>query len=572
ATRQGILDAIRFHLMDKVKRGDSAIFHFSGHGQQVHDQNGDEVDGYDEAIVPYDSPLEFQPGVYEGENLIRDEELGALLKSVRAKLGKNGRLLTLIDACHSGTATRGLAKARGTNVRMASREFIAAHSGKTEEDNALAAEVPDVDGLAPMVAFFSASPQQASYEQTDENGNTYGALSLTFGQAFANLEPGATYRVLFDQIRLGISALSPRQTAQAEGLLDEEVLGGNIAGAPRYFLPIEKIDQNTFRLNAGTLAGLHDRSVVAFFPIGTYDTVGVKPLALATIANATLLDCDAELDRALPKKDNACWVFIREQNYGSLSASLRLELPPGDLLTALQNLSAECPAIHLVETNPELVLQENSGTDKLFLLAKDGFALDSFDLPANGNFKGLLRSVRADAIAFAQAKFLRSLEIEDARLGIALEFLTPGGERFAFEEKQDFRVGEEVRLRVRNAGSEACFFSVLDLPPNNLPGMLIPWDKPAVDYFLPPGAHFDFPEIITITEPAGTDVLKLIASEQPLDLSDIVKTRAAEGGGSHPLEVLLRETYLLDRRRGGETSNVPGGGVAVGSVVVEIRE
>ena len=198
ATRLGILDAIRTHLINRVKSGDAAVFHFSGHGQQVQDDpdqtgRGDEVDGYDEAIVPYDSPLHFQLGVYEGENLIRDEELGALLREVRAKLGKEGHLLTLVDACHSGTATRGLAKARGTSIRMASPDFMAAHPDKTSDDNALTDKSPDdLERLAGMVALFSASPNQLSYEHVDENGDGYGMLSYTFSKVFCSAKQGTT--------------------------------------------------------------------------------------------------------------------------------------------------------------------------------------------------------------------------------------------------------------------------------------------------------------------------------------------------------------------------------------------
>ena len=96
--------------------------------------------------------------------------------------------------------------------------------------------------------------------------------------------------------------------------------------------------------------------------------------------------------------------------------------------------------------------------------------------------------------------------------------------------------------------------------------------KPAVDYYLAPGSHYDYPELLEVSEPMGTEVLKLIASEQPLDLSGIVQTRGVEGLGKHPFEVLLRKTYLRDGSRGNGTENVPSGGVAVGSVVVEIGE
>jgi hypothetical protein len=69
--------------------GDSLVFHFSGMGAQVCDDDGDEVDGYDEAICPMDS---FQKGP------ILDDEINEVI--VRP-LVRGVRLHAIVDACHS---------------------------------------------------------------------------------------------------------------------------------------------------------------------------------------------------------------------------------------------------------------------------------------------------------------------------------------------------------------------------------------------------------------------------------------------------------------------------------------
>ncbi len=43
ATYAGISSAFDKYLIEKVKPGDIAVFHFSGHGQQIEDDNGDEA-------------------------------------------------------------------------------------------------------------------------------------------------------------------------------------------------------------------------------------------------------------------------------------------------------------------------------------------------------------------------------------------------------------------------------------------------------------------------------------------------------------------------------------------------
>src|SRR6185436_1140739 len=80
----------------------------------------DETDGYDEALVPYDAGMRFDPVTNNGSHHLRDDELGDKLRQLRKKIGNTGSLLVLLDACHSGTATRGQAIAitRGTDAKL----------------------------------------------------------------------------------------------------------------------------------------------------------------------------------------------------------------------------------------------------------------------------------------------------------------------------------------------------------------------------------------------------------------------------------------------------------------------
>lgn len=109
ATKAAILRSLDA-LAAKVNKDDIVLIHFSMHGQQIRDQKEtgrDEDDGFDEALIPYDvKKPQYFPGVYTGENHLRDDDLAPKLNAIRNKLGSNGSLLVLIDACHSGTATR----------------------------------------------------------------------------------------------------------------------------------------------------------------------------------------------------------------------------------------------------------------------------------------------------------------------------------------------------------------------------------------------------------------------------------------------------------------------------------
>jgi hypothetical protein len=90
-TYRNIVAGLRW-LYDNAAPGDSLFLHYSGHGTHVADQNGDEEDGEDEALVPLDS---------DAAGLLLDDELQQIL----CEFPLTGvRLRCVLDCCHSGTA------------------------------------------------------------------------------------------------------------------------------------------------------------------------------------------------------------------------------------------------------------------------------------------------------------------------------------------------------------------------------------------------------------------------------------------------------------------------------------
>jgi hypothetical protein len=71
--------------------GDSLFFHYSGHGSNVPDRNGDETDKRDETIIPLD---------YTTAGMITDDWLFSNFISL---VPEKVTLWALMDCCHSGT-------------------------------------------------------------------------------------------------------------------------------------------------------------------------------------------------------------------------------------------------------------------------------------------------------------------------------------------------------------------------------------------------------------------------------------------------------------------------------------
>lgn len=105
ATKTGIIGAFR-KMAASCKQGDVVYIHYSGHGQQITDVHNDEKDGLDECWIPYDAYRKAS-ATYHGEKHLTDDELNVYLNAIRHKIGAKGKLLVVIDACHSGDGTRG---------------------------------------------------------------------------------------------------------------------------------------------------------------------------------------------------------------------------------------------------------------------------------------------------------------------------------------------------------------------------------------------------------------------------------------------------------------------------------
>jgi hypothetical protein len=94
ASKAAILEGLK-SLVGGAKEGDTLVFHYSGHGSQIRDTEGDELeDGKDEVLCPYD--FDWSRG------FIKDDDLASLLTGLK----KGVRMEIILDSCHSGTGTR----------------------------------------------------------------------------------------------------------------------------------------------------------------------------------------------------------------------------------------------------------------------------------------------------------------------------------------------------------------------------------------------------------------------------------------------------------------------------------
>lgn len=181
----------------KTKKGDIVYLHFSAHGQPVEDLNGDEEDGWDEAIVPIDAYKIYKKGVYEGKKHLTDDLLNNYIKKLREKIGPTGFLYVVIDACHAGTSSRANDETiRGTHVGFTCNNKVFKPSANKKSHYRIEAS----SKLSNVLFIEACRPDQVNTEITVD-GKHYGPLSYNIAQTLYGFSLTTNANEFVDRIK-----------------------------------------------------------------------------------------------------------------------------------------------------------------------------------------------------------------------------------------------------------------------------------------------------------------------------------------------------------------------------------
>ena len=570
ATYAGMKEAFDKYLIQRAHAGDIAFFHFSGHGQQIEDDNGDEADGLDESIVPYDAGKLYKPGA---DNHFRDDLLGEKLALLRKKLGEKGNVLITIDACHSGTMTRGVGIMRGTNEIYASPAFKSKQGLVTTLKDEAYNIINESKGLAPMACFFASSPDESNQEVVlPDTKIGVGSLSLAFSKSLANAQKNTTYRALFDNVKVEMSSLVSRQTPLAEGDLDNIIFGGKALGKPFYYTILKDTVAKTLTIPIGKIYGIFSNTTLKLYSPDTRDTAKAKPIARGIISEAGQYTSEIKLTSQIPDGLlKTAWVYLDAVNYGDLNVNVKLNISDPSSVAIIKIIFNDIKQATLVDTAAELFVESGM----------NGFSEDSIFLINAGemviwkeakllNSKGLSQGLSNAIGDYARSNYMRNLKLSNEDYNVTVEFVplkcvkncsTP----LLAEYKDDkllsrsdasgnifFKNGDKFRFNITNhSNQKILYYTVLDIQPDNRVTVLIPGRKeiPA-DFKVLQGEKVELKKIFKISPPYGIDVLKVIASDVPLDLRSIFESRATlmnqRGSAPSPFEKLVAGTYKAE--------------------------
>jgi len=165
ATKSAILSKFT-KLVSEANKGDVIYFHYSGHGSQVPDDNGDELDRLDEVLIPYDIDDE------KFVNVIRDDELASIIDQ-NLKEGVN--LTITLDCCNSGSGTR---------------KIVLGNKRLLKNPNIVARRTPVVSNLKSLlndrkeILLSACESDQQAYETVTDGGVKMGAFTKVLVDLF----------------------------------------------------------------------------------------------------------------------------------------------------------------------------------------------------------------------------------------------------------------------------------------------------------------------------------------------------------------------------------------------------
>lgn len=201
ATKAVILENLKTMVAD-ARYGDRLVFTYSGHGTWLPDDNTDEPDARDEALVAYD---------YLAGGLIRDDELADIFS--RKRFGV--RLTMISDSCFSGSVNRMVNLNRGNPRYISPFTFLEGDQLERARDFHMKT-VTDKKTIGSNVSvlFSGSSDTEYSYDAWI-NGRANGAFSATAIRALDTFEPGSpSYARWFRSIRQELPSKDYGQSPQ----------------------------------------------------------------------------------------------------------------------------------------------------------------------------------------------------------------------------------------------------------------------------------------------------------------------------------------------------------------------
>lgn len=531
ATKKNIKKAFFDVLVDKCKPGDVAVFYYSGHGTQFDDTNGDEADGIDEGICPADMDDRSL------NNYIVDDEFAQWISKVKTE-----NFTIVFDSCFSGTATRGFDKIKGKKGLPKSRFYrnkICKNVPKGKDEDRTFEK-----GSGQKYTFLSACSQdQVSWEDTfcydgDESTSFQaGVFTVNFTYNLSNSTPGVTtYEEILNTTISDIKSLGYEQDPQIEGNYKRALFNtpsGNDNPEPtpvpeenvpkKSYVLVTGVSGKNVDLGSGSSSKIKTGTIFEVYPPGETEFAGSGTGKIEITSVSPLFAKAVVIEGSVKKNGRA--VEISEP-CGNETLNLYIDDP--DVSKALYSALTSTGYIAITDT-PQfsdriLFGSISSGKLEVGLYTRDGREL----VNTAGDVKKVVNDLR---YYLDNAYFIKQLtKLSNPNPDFRINLWTDRG------ANPSYAIGDTVNFNFKS--NEDCYLTLIDISADGKVTVLFP-NKFNSDNKIKAGREYSIPSKdmgfkIKVTPPAGTEMVKAIATKDPLDLSGITAENTKDGFRSMP--------------------------------------
>jgi len=548
ATASNVLKALD-NLLAKLNSGDIVYVHYSGHGQQIADWDSKDYpnvryiakdegeDGYDEALALYNAPMEYFEGYKYDEHLI-DDQLDYYVSAIESKIGANGHVVIVLDACHSGSGTRGSepTKKRGSSEVCAPKSYRKTYN---VEDNK-----GYKSGEGVKSVFMGCKDEQVNYE-INVNGVGYGSLTYSLVEAITNLKSQSSYKNVFD-IVYGKLLVNSEGKQNAEKDFDDPnslFFGGNTVPKSEYFEVFNAlINTNYAEIKAGVVHGISVGDTMAFYYIDPSKEQAI--LSRGVVTETSGATCKVSLSTNLPmqKKDDYA-LFKTKRIYEIITGQqlkLALELQNKDNIKVIKNV---------LKGEKNIVIVDPKKDAPNYYIKEDKENKVRIEIPFSGNPFKEMKSLSMDKtedvdklVDFLKQAlridYFTNLELSDERIDVSVQLKPVSDSVFQLKKKEiqndsNYKNAQNIRafeIEVANNSSDLIYLHAVYIGNNKMIGE-IPIARDGKDKFvkLYPNTKKkanSFEPIITFCTPdvdCGVDRIYFFASMEKMDFEAVEK-------------------------------------------------
>ena len=291
-------------LSDGIRQGDEVVIYYSGHGIRISNQQNDK----EQIGAIAASDFHFENNAFAIQPLIINREMNQAIQSL---LRAGATVTVVLDACHSGGATRDLGDGKtlareilGEVSAEGWQQLVSRHNLTASDLAAEGARGLESSGWATAMAsqdnliVLSGCRDIETSKEFPARAPTNGALTYFLLDSLKNVKAEearqTTWQSLYPRVRAGVNAVYADQTPTLEGRMERPLFGGDWQPYEPGFT-VNVTADGKLTLNGGEIHGLGKGAQVAIYPPGTSDFAAAAQQAVAEVDTADLVTSQAHV-------------------------------------------------------------------------------------------------------------------------------------------------------------------------------------------------------------------------------------------------------------------------------------